>query len=172
MKWIYLFQQSLLNGLYHDSYFSKDLETFCKYIFVIFITLCILGNVSCCCCPMLTFLKINYSGTLSECESVWIQIRTDVLLVLIGIQVGKELTLDGKYVFPPFFLLTFCWLLSCWFNSYPRWGQNNWIVNGAKWLIYYRWGKMTEFLMGQNDRFIIDGAKWLHSWWGKMTDLL
>ena len=59
-------------------------------------------------CPMLTFFKINYSGTLSECESVWIQIRTDVLLVLIGIQVGKELTMDGKYVFPPFFLLTFC----------------------------------------------------------------
>ena len=55
---------------------------------------------------MLTFLKINFSGTLSECQSVWIQIRTDILSATIGIQVGKELTLDGVYVFPLFYFLS------------------------------------------------------------------
>ena len=30
--------------------------------------------------------KKNLSGTLPECQTVWIQIRTDILLVLIWIQ--------------------------------------------------------------------------------------
>ena len=40
------------------------------------------------CCRLLTFFKINFfkkalSETLSQCQTVWIQIRTDILLVLI-----------------------------------------------------------------------------------------
>ena len=41
-------------------------------------------------CRLLTFFKINFqknlSKTLSECQMVWIQIRPDVLLVLIYVQ--------------------------------------------------------------------------------------
>ena len=42
-----------------------------------------LGNFSCFCCHLLTFFKTNFikknlSGTLSECQTVWIQIRTYV----------------------------------------------------------------------------------------------
>ena len=43
-----------------------------------------LGNVSCFCCRQLTFFKINLkknlSGTLSENQKVWIQIRTNILI--------------------------------------------------------------------------------------------
>ena len=46
-----------------------------------------LGNFSCF-CRLFTFFKIYYfqkilSGTLSECQTVWIQIRTDIWSVLI-----------------------------------------------------------------------------------------
>ena len=58
-----------------------------------------LGNVSCFWCRLLTFqnklfLKILL-GTLSECQTVWTQIRTDFLSVLIWVQtvlsVGPDL---------------------------------------------------------------------------------
>ena len=50
-----------------------------------------LGNFSCFSCRLLTFFKINFfqkflSGTLSECETLLIQIRTDYLSVLIWFQ--------------------------------------------------------------------------------------
>ena len=53
--------------------------------------LCILGSFSCFCCCLLTFFKIKFfnkkiSGTLSECQTVWIQNRTDILSILIWIQ--------------------------------------------------------------------------------------
>ena len=49
------------------------------------------GNFSCFCCRLLTFFKINFfpkilSGTLLECQMVWIQMRNDILLVLIWVQ--------------------------------------------------------------------------------------
>ena len=51
---------------------------------------CMLGNFSCFCCCLLTFFKINFqkilSRTLSECQTVWIQIRTDIMSVLIGVK--------------------------------------------------------------------------------------
>ena len=54
------------------------------------LTLCMLGNFSCFCCCLLIFFKINLkkknSGTLLECQTVWIQIRTDRMLVLIWVQ--------------------------------------------------------------------------------------
>ena len=50
-----------------------------------------LDNFSCIKCRLLTFFNINIfkkfsSRTLSECQTVWIQIRTDILSVLIWIQ--------------------------------------------------------------------------------------
>ena len=52
--------------------------------------LCMLGNFSCFCCSLLTFFQNQLfqnilSGTLSECQTVWIQIRTDILSVLIWV---------------------------------------------------------------------------------------
>ena len=49
-----------------------------------------LGNLSRLCCCLLAFFKINFlkkniSGTLSECQTVWIQIRTDRMSVLIWV---------------------------------------------------------------------------------------
>ena len=54
-------------------------------------TLCMLGNFSCFCCHQLAFFQNSLfqkilSGTLSECQMVWIQIRMDVLPVLIWVQ--------------------------------------------------------------------------------------
>ena len=54
------------------------------------LTLCMLGNFSCFCC-LLTFFNINFlkkilSGTLSECQTVWIKIRTNRTLVLIWVK--------------------------------------------------------------------------------------
>ena len=42
-------------------------------------------------CQLLTFFKFNFlkkklSGTLSECQMIWTQIRTDILSVLIWVQ--------------------------------------------------------------------------------------
>ena len=56
------------------------------------IQLCMLGNFHSFkfCCRLLTFFKINFkknlSGKLSVCQMVWIQIRTDVVSVLIWVQ--------------------------------------------------------------------------------------
>ena len=36
------------------------------------------GLLSCFCCGLLTFSKQKNSGTLSECQTVWIHIRTNV----------------------------------------------------------------------------------------------
>ena len=61
------------------------------------LTLCMLGNFSCFCCHLLTFLKINFfqkirSGVLSECQMVKIQIRADALSVLIWVQSAKVIS--------------------------------------------------------------------------------
>ena len=53
-----------------------------------------LGNSSCFCCRLLIFISkstfskkfFQYIVTLPECQTVWIQIRTDVLSVLIWVQ--------------------------------------------------------------------------------------
>ena len=43
------------------------------------------------------FLKINHPGPPSECQTVWIQIKTDILLVFIWVQtVCKRLLTDDK----------------------------------------------------------------------------
>ena len=54
------------------------------------LNLCMLGNFSCFCCRLLTFFKINLkkflSGTLSGCQTFWIQIRTNIMSVQIWVQ--------------------------------------------------------------------------------------
>ena len=53
---------------------------------------CMLGNFNAFCCRLLTFFQIIFfyekilSGTLSECQTVWSQIRTDVISVLILVE--------------------------------------------------------------------------------------
>ena len=54
-------------------------------------TLCMLGNFSCFCCCLLNFFQNWHfpkilSETLSECQMVWLQIRTEALSALIWIQ--------------------------------------------------------------------------------------
>ena len=49
-------------------------------------------NFSCFCCHLLIFFQNKHfqkilSGTLSESQTVWIQIRTDALLVLMWVQI-------------------------------------------------------------------------------------
>ena len=44
-------------------------------------------------------LKINHPGPPSECQTVWIQIKTDILLVFIWVQtVCKRLLADDKII--------------------------------------------------------------------------
>ena len=56
---------------------------------VLYLSICMLGNESCFYIRLLTFLKIkflqiNHMGTPSECQTVWIQIKTDILLSSSG----------------------------------------------------------------------------------------
>ena len=82
---------------------------------VLYLFLCMLGNCSCFYFRLLTFfkikfLKINHSGQPSECQTVWIQIKTDILLVFIWVQTvckrlwqmtklstGIQRVITGKY---------------------------------------------------------------------------
>ena len=55
------------------------------------LSLCILGNILCFCCLLMTFQIFSFffkkiSGRLSECQAVWIQIGTHILLGLIWVQ--------------------------------------------------------------------------------------
>ena len=54
------------------------------------LTICMLDIFFMILCRLLTFFKIDFiqkkSGSLSECQTVWRQIRTDVLSVLIWVQ--------------------------------------------------------------------------------------
>ena len=69
---------------------------------VLYVYICMLGNCSCFYFRLLTFfkikfLKINHPGPPSESQTVWIQIKTDILLVFIWVQtVCKRLLTDDK----------------------------------------------------------------------------
>ena len=69
---------------------------------VLYLSICMLGNCSCFYFRPLTFfkikfLKINHPGPPSEYQTVWIQIKTDILLVFIWVQtVCKRLLPDDK----------------------------------------------------------------------------
>ena len=82
---------------------------------VLYLSICMLGNCSCFYFRPLTFfkikfLKINHPGPPSECQTVWIQIKTDILLVFIWVQTvakgywqttklstGMQRVITGKY---------------------------------------------------------------------------
>ena len=71
---------------------------------VLYLSICMLGNCSCFYFRLLTFfkikfLKINHLGPPSECQTVWIQIKTDILLAFIWVQtVCKRLLADDKII--------------------------------------------------------------------------
>ena len=82
---------------------------------VLYLSICMLVNCSCFYFRPLTFfkikfLKINHPGPPSECQTVWIQIKTDILLVFIWVQLfakgylqttqlstGMQRVISGKY---------------------------------------------------------------------------
>ena len=73
--------------------FSEFLDKYGDVHKSFYITLCMLGNFSCVYCHLLTS-KLTFekkkSGTLLECQMVWIQIRTGILWVLIWVlSLGK-----------------------------------------------------------------------------------
>ena len=82
---------------------------------VLYLSICMLGNCSCFYFRLLTFfkinfLKLNHQGPPSECQTVWIQIKTHILLVFIWVQTvckgywqttklstGIQRVITGKY---------------------------------------------------------------------------
>ena len=82
---------------------------------VLYLSICMLGNCSCFCFRLLPFFKIkflqiNHPGPPSECQTVSIQIKTDILLVFIWVQIvckrlladdffsaGMQKVITGKY---------------------------------------------------------------------------
>ena len=82
---------------------------------VLYLSISMLGNSSCFYFRLLTssklsFLKINHPGPPSKCQTVWIQIKIDILLVFIGFKLfakgnwqttklstGMHRVLTGKY---------------------------------------------------------------------------
>ena len=73
----------------------RPISSLIRFIYTHFssLTLCKLGNFSWFCCHLLTFFsKLTFSKNsfISECQAVWIQIRTDVLSVLIRVQTVSE----------------------------------------------------------------------------------
>ena len=75
-----------------NTYCDSSQEYFIPTIWVLLqsLVLCTLGNFSCFPCLLLTFFifffQKDLSGTLSECQTVWIQIRTDIMSILIWVQ--------------------------------------------------------------------------------------
>ena len=86
------------------------------FVNVLYLCICMLGNCLCFFFRLLTFfkikfLKINHPGPPSECQTVWIQIKTNILLVFIWVQTvckrllaettklstGMQRVLTGKY---------------------------------------------------------------------------
>ena len=69
---------------------------------VLYLSMCMLANRSCFYLSPLTFskikfLQINHPGPPSECQTVWIQIKTDILFVFISVQtVCKRLLADDE----------------------------------------------------------------------------
>ena len=82
---------------------------------VLYLSICMLGNCSCFFFRPLTFfkikfLKINHPGPPSECQTVWIQIKTDILWSSSGLKLfakcycqttklstGMQRVITGKY---------------------------------------------------------------------------
>ena len=80
---------------------------------ILYLYICMLGNCSCFYFRLLTvfkikfFLKLNHPGPPSECQTVWIQIKIDIMLVFIRVQTvckmlladtGMQRVITGKYL--------------------------------------------------------------------------
>ena len=62
---------------------------FTQVLLLSVLLLCMLYNFSCFCCRLLTFFKINFFQKIlpgTEYQTVRVQIRMDILLLLIGVQ--------------------------------------------------------------------------------------
>ena len=74
---------------------NSGLEGWVHYIILLsvnwYLTLCMLDNFSWFCCCLLTFFQTILSGTLSECQTVWIHTRTKILSILIWVQAKSNL---------------------------------------------------------------------------------
>ena len=71
--------------------FHLGLHCLKKYLFWWFLVfkwlfLCVLGTLSCFCCPLLSSFKIKLSNKFFQEQMVWIQIRIHILLLLIWVQ--------------------------------------------------------------------------------------
>ena len=81
-----------LKCLLRNLMISNLLASFVKNIHQQYSTLSMLGKFTCFCCYLLTFFKIYFfknlflTETLSEGQKIWIQIRTNILSVLIWVQ--------------------------------------------------------------------------------------
>ena len=73
-----------------------------SFAIVLYLSIGMLGNCSCFYFRLLTFFKIkflqiNHAGPPMECQTVWIHIKTDILLVFVWVQtVCKWLLADDK----------------------------------------------------------------------------
>ena len=95
-----------------------------------------LGNFSCSCCRLLTFFQSNFFKrllrTLSECQMVWIQIRTDQPSVIqtvykgyqqtIKVAASKERVNTLYLILPLFFFLKMlpAFYICCIYSSAPQ----------------------------------------------------
>ena len=93
-----------ISKVYAFFFISKKLSVVKGQTFanVLYLSICMLENCSCFYFRLLTFFKIkflhiNHWGSSLECQTVWIQMKTDVLLVFIWVQtVCKMLLADNK----------------------------------------------------------------------------
>ena len=66
---------------------------------MVVLTLCMLGNFSCFCCPLLlTFFK-TVSGTRSECQTIWVHLSQ--LFAKVINRVNRQQICCGKESFSP-----------------------------------------------------------------------
>ena len=87
----YLWPNCCMNNLYisHRTLREKTRKNFIQvraFESSVSLNLCMLGNCSCFFFSKLTFSKEFFQEHNHECQTVWIQIRTDILLVLIWVQ--------------------------------------------------------------------------------------
>ena len=87
-----IFQKKIFQEPYQSvkRFGSRSGATLC-HLLIWVQTVCKGYQQICLCCDKLTFCKSNFSnknlsGTLSKCQRAWIQIRSDIMSVLIWVQ--------------------------------------------------------------------------------------
>ena len=95
-----------------------------SFAIILYLSICMLGKCSCFYFCLLTFFKIkflqiNHQGPPLECQTVWIKIKTDILLLFIWVQtvckmaIGRRLS---KYYCVQYIVSYRC--LSTWIYMY------------------------------------------------------